>query len=399
MFATRMRATWLIVAAFVLLGADWRAMLSPGHVLSAHEDIAGQCDKCHAVFDGVPDDRCLACHTGVAERERQGEGYHASVIAEACVACHPDHGGAKGPATKPEVLAAFDHAETGFTLGGRHRRLKCEACHDGPLDELGGSCAECHDDVHQSEFGPECEACHVDAGWRIQIKTLEAHFIETTGGHSGLACVDCHLHGEHLDPNTVCSDCHDRAHGGTTSECSQCHQVSGFKPASFDHGPCGCSFPGKHQTVPCLACHEKFRFTDTPELCSGCHEAERPHEPLGECSQCHTALSWSEGRFDHSKAAFALSGKHLAVSCDQCHQNRFRGVPKDCAGCHAAAGDEAHGDFGACEPCHRPQGFAPSSFDHGTVSFPLTGAHSTAPCQSCHDEKVDGYPAAPATPE
>ena len=126
-------------------------------------------------------------------------------------------------------------------------------------------------------------------------------------------------------------------------------------------------------------------------LCSECHAAERPHEPLGECSQCHTALSWKEGIFDHAKAAFAVDGAHLEVSCDQCHDGRFRGVPKDCAGCHAEAGNEAHGDFGACEPCHATTGFTPSSFEHAAVSFPLTGRHAKAPCQECHDAKVEGY--------
>ncbi|MEM6926716.1 MAG: hypothetical protein AAF602_07320, partial [Myxococcota bacterium] len=276
----------------------------------------------------------------------------------------------------------------------------CRECHDQGLETLADACVSCHvdDDVHASALGPECEACHVASGFGAQLKTLGAHILDTSGGHEGLGCADCHLHGANLDGNTVCADCHDQSHGGTTSDCADCHQVSGFTPAAFDHGPCGCAFPGKHQTVACLACHDDFRFTGTPTLCSGCHEAERPHEPLGECSQCHTALSWSEGRFDHARAAFALDGAHLSVSCDQCHDDRFRGVPKNCAGCHAEAGASAHGDFGACEPCHATTGFAPSSFDHATVSFPLTGQHAKAPCQECHDAKVEGYREAATAP-
>ena len=389
------RVLWALIGAVLLMGADWRAMLSPGHLIGAHADLDGQCDECHLVFQGVPDGRCLGCHEAIAERERSGEGFHGSVADQECTACHTDHGGRKADATHREARTAFDHATTGFALGGRHRRLDCEDCHGDSLETVSGACTGCHadDDSHQSALGPQCEQCHVDTGWASQLKTLSAHILDTTGGHDGLACVDCHLHGANLDRTVVCADCHDQSHGGTTSDCAQCHQVSGFVPASFDHGPCSCSFPGKHQTVPCLACHDEFRFTGTPTLCSGCHESERPHEPLGECSGCHTALSWKEGRFDHSTSAFPLDGAHLEVSCDQCHADGFRGIPMDCASCHAEAGLEAHGDFGACQPCHTTAGFTPSSFEHATVSFPLTGRHSAAPCQSCHDTQVEGYQA------
>ena len=373
-------------------GGGWRTMLSPGHLVAGHADIAGQCDKCHAVLQGIPDERCLSCHDDLEMvLPGQSPGFHATVVDQDCIACHVDHTGPKGTSTRPESLASFDHATTGFRLGGRHRRLDCEDCHEGPVADMAPTCGGCHDDPHVSALGPDCAACHVDLGFDAQLKTLAAHRIDTTGRHDGLGCEDCHLHGEHPDIHTVCADCHDQEHGGTQSDCSSCHQVSGFKPASFDHGPCGCAFPGKHQTAPCLACHEGFTFTDTPGLCSGCHVDERPHEPLGECSRCHTAISWSEGRFDHDTAAFALTGSHLGVSCDQCHADGFRGVPRECAGCHGPAGMEAHGDFGACESCHQPTGFVPALFDHADVSFPLVGRHATLPCQECHAQQVEGY--------
>ena len=378
-----------IVALLCLSGSTWQTLLSPGRLVEAHRAIEGQCDKCHAVFSGVPDERCLSCHTAIVEREAAGRGYHASVAEQDCVSCHVDHTGPKGPSTKEEV--SFDHAETGFALGGRHSRLACEKCHLGPLETMVPSCGECHDDPHQSTLGPDCGVCHNDQGWQTQLKSLATHQTDMTGGHATLGCDDCHLYGENLELFVPCANCHKQGHGGTTAACSDCHQVSGFKPAEFDHGPCGCSFPGKHQTVGCLACHEDFNFTNTPTLCSGCHEGDRPHEPLGECSQCHTALSWSDGRFDHRQAKFALDGAHLAVSCSQCHPDTFRGVPTACTGCHAEAGMEAHGDFGACEPCHTTAGFTPSSFDHASVSFPLSGRHSTEPCQSCHAAQVEGY--------
>jgi len=37
-------------------------------------------------------------------------------------------------------------------------------------------------------------------------------------------------------------------------------------------------------------------------------------------------------------------------------------------------------------------GFAPSTFDHASTGFPLSGQHEELSCQDCHAEKVDGFP-------
>jgi hypothetical protein len=62
------------------------------------------------------------------------------------------------------------------------------------------------------------------------------------------------------------------------------------------------------------------------------------------------------------------------------------------AGCHAEVGQKAHGDFGACETCHAPARFSPSSFDHASTGFPLLGRHATLPCQDCHAGKTTAFP-------
>jgi hypothetical protein len=389
-----------VSAAFAV---DVRTFLAPGVVSKVHDEFAGDCDQCHLAFTGVPDAKCLACHEVLATRIADDRGFHASVASNkaadsACMSCHPDHRGFDARITTDEALASFNHALTGFTIDGAHKALGCERCHTAPVGQMADTCGECHDDPHGSARGPDCGACHDDTAWLHDLKTLEAHATPMDGGHQGLGCEDCHLHGDHLRQDVGCEECHVRGHDGTTAPCENCHQVTGWKPASFDHGPCTCAFPGKHQTVECLACHEGFDFTDTPTLCAGCHEKDRPHEPLGECARCHDAMSWKDNRFDHDRSKFPLRGNHLAVSCTQCHPGptpekigQLRGVPTQCAGCHAEAGMVAHGDFGACERCHSPQGFSPSSFDHATVGFPLTGRHSETPCQTCHAQKVQGY--------
>ncbi|MEZ4320648.1 MAG: hypothetical protein R3F61_24410 [Myxococcota bacterium] len=294
-------------------------------------------------------------------------------------------------------MRGFDHAKTGFSLVGSHADVKCATCHKAPIHEMQGVCGDCHEDVHSSALGPSCNACHEPIDWNSGLRALNAHLLSMEGKHGQQKCEDCHTHGANLESEVPCSNCHDDVHGGTVAPCEQCHEVTGFKPAEFDHGPCTCAFPGKHQTVECLACHEGFKFTDTPIVCSGCHEDDRPHDPIGECSRCHTATSWSENQFDHNKQAkFRIEGAHDAVSCVQCHEGgQFRGAPTVCEGCHEEGGLKAHGDFssfGGCASCHAITGFKPSTFDHASTGFVLEGRHGTLACQKCHADKVDGYP-------
>ena len=51
--------------------------------------------------------------------------------------------------------------------------------------------------------------------------------------------------------------------------------------------------------------------------------------------------------------------------------------------------ENPHGRFkGACDPCHRPEGWKPAristKFDHAKFGFPLVGAHAAASCLVCH---------------
>lgn len=385
-------ALWLLAATAV--AGTWKAVLAPGPLATPHDAWLGDCDVCHLAFDGIPDERCLSCHEALAAKISGGEGFHAAQ-SERCIACHTDHHGLGASLTREAALAAFEHAETGFDLHGAHQRVRCDTCHDAPLGEMEVACGGCHLDPHTSALGPACEDCHQPVAWDHQVKTLQAHQVSTNGGHQGLGCEDCHTHGAHLQDPVLCNDCHSDAHGGTRSPCDQCHQVGGWTPATFDHGPCTCAFPGKHQTVGCLDCHANFVFADTPTACAGCHASDRPHEDLGGCAACHDAVSWTENRFDHNRGtSFRIEGAHNAVSCVQCHTTPgvFLGAPTTCEGCHAAAGAPRHGDFGACAPCHTVEGFTPSTFDHAGTGFPLAGAHLGIGCPDCHAEKVKGFP-------
>ena len=393
----------MLVVVTGLLASDawaegWRTYLSPGPVGLEHKNIAGKCDRCHLVFKGVPNEKCLACHTGIQDRFDKNVGFHAKSREQLCITCHVDHKGAEHSMTKASALDAFDHGETEFPLAGEHATLECNQCHDKPLERLNDACASCHEDPHDGGLGFRCQTCHGSKSWSDEIKTLAQHKTRTDGGHFGLDCQNCHAQGANLKAEVACASCHDRAHGGTEEPCEGCHSVSGFKPAKFDHSLCPCAFPGKHKTASCLSCHEGFRFTDTPTLCSGCHTKDLTHDPLGECSVCHSPLSWTKNRFDHNRQArFALKNQHLEVDCFRCHVKKRRGrrmfkaAPMNCYGCHKQDGIEAHGDFGDCAQCHTTEGFDQSTFDHATTGFALDGEHQKLSCQDCHAKKVEGY--------
>lgn len=398
---------WLSRAVFILLAigigfvgeahagkGSWRALMSPGPVGTGHSEIAGDCEQCHMTFSGVPDEKCLYCHTGIAERIDMAVGFHASVSDQDCVDCHTDHRGEDESLTREAARKDFDHDRTGFPLQFLHASLECSACHTGSIREMNSACADCHEDAHARTFGTDCGSCHIASSWPQMLKPLSVHEVPVHGGHEGLDCGDCHLNGDHLEPVVPCADCHQQAHGGTDSACDTCHQVEGFKPASFDHDACTCALPEDHQTGDCLSCHAGWNFVDTPTRCSACHAADETHRPLGECSQCHFATSWEkEGQFQHSRdSRFRLDGEHLGVSCDGCHGDLtdFRAVPEECSGCHAETGRVAHGDFGDCAGCHGTDSFENSTFDHSTTGFPLTGRHVDTPCQACHEAEASG---------
>jgi hypothetical protein len=88
---------------------------------------------------------------------------------------------------------------------------------------------------------------------------------------------------------------------------------------------------------------------------------------------------------DHAALAFALTGKHAAVGCEQCHaKHALGGLPNACADCHV---DRHRGRFGEdCTACHTVEGFAPvPGFDHARTGFVVAGAHGTLACADCHE--------------
>jgi hypothetical protein len=122
-----------------------------------------------------------------------------------------------------------------------------------------------------------------------------------------------------------------------------------------------------------------------------------PHGPLKvACESCHTATAWKPARphpdFDHnSQTKWPLMGMHEGVACSSCHVNRvFSNVSKECSSCHADIHRRQFG--GNCQQCHTVKGWrvaVQQTREHNN-RFPLIGAHSAAPCESCHKSAAAG---------
>jgi len=108
---------------------------------------------------------------------------------------------------------------------------------------------------------------------------------------------------------------------------------------------------------------------------------------------CVSGLAMAQagnGKFDHLKTGFALTGAHTTVRCESCHINGvFKGTPKDCRTCHSPGGKQSQNSVVlpgnhipttlSCESCHGTQSFTSGRFSH------TTGIAAGQSCVSCHD--------------
>jgi len=100
--------------------------------------------------------------------------------------------------------------------------------------------------------------------------------------------------------------------------------------------------------------------------------------------------------FDHAATRFALTGAHRAVPCNACHADGvYRGKSTDCYACHRLSYEatrnppHASAGFGlTCTNCHSTTAWLGAVFNHSATQFPLTGAHTTTTCVSCHGDGV-----------
>jgi hypothetical protein len=379
----------------------------------SHAEIT-RCSACHPAFWEKENlsDRCLACHTEVASQIEQGKGVHGIFLSKgmpACQSCHTEHHGVTASLTDASSMQKFPHDTVGFSLASHKEKvaglpLACADCHPNRLSQfVPASCQICHGKIdaafmqsHVSAYGSACLSCHDGLDTYGKGFDHQKLAFQLTGAHANVECSGCHAEARTVADlkaaPTNCSGCHakDDPHNGRFGQdCARCHTPEDWKKATFDHSLADFKLTGKHAGVACEKCHQGGVFKGTPQDCYACHAKDDPHNgQFGkDCGQCHAPDDWKNATFDHSLAAFKLTGKHTGVPCESCHQGGvFKGTPQNCYSCHAK--DDKHsGSFGTdCSICHTPDGWDQATFDHAKTAFPLTGAHQQLKCEQCHQQ-------------
>ena len=307
--------------------ADQRFANTPTSCVSCHREddvhkarLGQNCATCHtadnwdvAKFDHGKtkfpllgkhfDTRCEDCHIQPSTKV---------ALKTDCLSCHredDDHKGTFGASCEQCHTAnnwtttSFDHTrKTSFVLSGEHASAKCEDCHapGSPDANIATTCLSCHqpDDVHDKQLGANCEQCHNDHAWNVDVV--------------------------------------------------------------FDHGLGRFPLIGEHGKAECEDCHSSKRYADASIVCLDCHRDDDTHKTaLGTtCESCHNPISWADWSFDHTaQTKFSLTGAHASAECADCHRPNEQRVQTTCIGCHRT--DDVHsGRFGAdCARCHTTTSF------------------------------------------
>jgi hypothetical protein len=344
------------------------AQLAPGPLSRPHAALEGMrnCTKCHALGTREVTANCLGCHQEIAQMRSRGTGLHRDEAHATCADCHVEHQGLDYELVHwPQGRDSFDHATTGFALEGRHAATDCRKCH---------------------------QASHIGDGarWRRVGKDLDRTWL-------GL--------------QTSCTSCHEDPHRGQfKAACTQCHGMTGWKPASgFDHAATAFALSGRHRDVACDRCHKLAKAGAAGESyrqyagisagdCNACHTDPHAGALGGPCAKCHVTAGWKQnvgGTFDHARTRYPLVGQHARVDCGGCHGGeRRKPAFAACTDCHR----DAHGAASlqrprllACEGCHTVDGYRPARFDavrHDSTAFPLRGAHLAVACDGCHKPRA-----------
>src|SRR5882672_7997347 len=213
------------------------------------------------------------------------------------------------------ITLSFDHLSTGFELDGVHRDLPCESCHlNAVFKGTPRSCGICHitGSVYNAtpktqthiQSSNDCAACHNTISFRPDV-----HFDhqEVMG-----SCVSCH--------NGTIAQGKGPTHPQTSDACDACHTVMSWNPPkAVDHTQIPLAVQGF-----CIICHNGTSASGKPKN----HIATNL-----ECGDCHLITTWLGAAFDHTGIktgcfschngvkAVGKQGNHMPTSnvCETCH--------------------------------------------------------------------------------
>ena len=376
--------------------------------------ISVTCTECHVkpVFNNVGQ-RCQDCHADIHKRQ----------LGANCEQCHTVRGW-------QVAVKDVEQHNNRFPLTGAHAAVDCEACHKGAANSkfqiMSTACYSCHQADYQgatnpnhvtAKFAVTCDTCHSTDNWLNAKFDHSTTGFPLTGGHAvpPRQCVDCHVNNNYNLTSVACYSCHQQdylhattplPHSGFPTTCEQCHDTVQWTDGKFDHSTTGFVLSGAHTVPPrqCIDCHVNSNYNLSSTACYSCHQKDYagattpvPHGGFPTtCEQCHDAVQWSDGKFDHSTTGFTLTGAHTVPprQCADCHvNNNYNLTSTTCVSCHlkdfqgTTNPNHVAGNFSQnCQTCHTTTAWQPANFDHTTVNFPLTGAHTVPPrqCTDCH---------------
>ncbi len=412
-------------------------LLAPGPLIEGHKNLEQiGCLSCHSVGQGISDSKCLECHKEFKAQLERPDAFHGKKIQnKKCFSCHQDHKGRMLDSTQVDPKT-FDHELAGYSLKGKHKKVKCEECHlekrgafkgaSGEkktfrLDEprymgLKQACVVCHkkQDPHffvadsRGKFAEkDCDACHGPVSWKQDVRFN--HDKDTKykllGKHANLGMPEGAPAG--ASALLKCNKCHAPSLevGEKPTAEKLIYRWSGLDPAS--------------EQKKCGVCHNSKSGREADKG----HKTFSPRFAARDCSDCHSEKTWkrfddSLELFDHQReTAFALTGKHLKTTCRDCHWPKvtdseadpserkevFRFLPtpenpdpkakKFCLSCHVNVHEKQFGKKfrdKTCTECHTAVDFKKRlEFDHDTTAYRLLGKHlPPLKCEKCHIQTV-----------
>lgn len=321
----------ILPAAIVVIGSGFWVgthkigMLSPGELSNvnrqsetlggyvSHAEFADECGHCHTPVHCVSETNCQDCHIEIARERAMASGLHSKLPGTGrCQTCHIEHLGGEASITV-FAYANIDHERlSGFSLKVHHldysgEPMTCESCHsqDQFMSET-LDCITCHVNedhdafaVHLDRYGSACMDCHDGLDRYSEFDHAQVYPLE--GGHTDLACEDCHADQAYLETPADCVECHaePELHAGIFGlDCGRCHTDVAWQPAmltahTFQIGHsedvvvnCETCHVGNYVTYPCYSCHSEEEMRDVHleneiteyENCISCHPSGREGE-------------------------------------------------------------------------------------------------------------------------
>lgn len=313
-----------------------------------------------------------------------------------------------------------------FPLKEGHAINDCNQCHtSGSYSNISKECFSCHLPNYNASINPNhvaasipttCADCHTTIpGWKPATFTIHNNYYALTGAHLSEDCNNCHSGGNYNNTPNVCVGCHLTNYNQTTNPnhavlvipttCADCHTTDpGWKPATFDIHNNYYALTGAHTETDCNSCHPGGNYVNTPNACVGCHQENynqttNPNHAAIQiptsCADCHTTNpDWKPATFAIHNTYYPLTGAHVNVSCNGCHNGNYNNTPNSCFGCHQADYNQTNNPPHAsaqfptdCQMCHTTSAWIPSTFNHDAQYFPIySGKHQGEwnLCADCH---------------